>query len=45
MVKIWKDKKLRELGWKLLLQVHDEVILEGPTSTAKQAMKQVVKLM
>jgi DNA polymerase-1 len=30
MVRLHRDDKLRELGFKLLLQVHDEVILEGP---------------
>ena len=28
MLRIDGNKKLREMGWKLLLQVHDEVILE-----------------
>lgn len=27
MVKLHKDEKLRDLGYKLLLQIHDEVIL------------------
>jgi DNA polymerase-1 len=30
MIKLWKSEVLRGLGWKLLLQIHDEVILEGP---------------
>ena len=30
MIKLWKSDRLRKLGWKLLLQIHDEVILEGP---------------
>ena len=30
MVKIAKNKKLKYLGWKLLMQIHDELILEGP---------------
>ena len=30
MIKLRHDEKLKELGYKLLLQVHDEVILEGP---------------
>ena len=30
MIKLWKSERLRKLGWKLLLQIHDEVILEGP---------------
>lgn len=30
MIKLWKSEILKTLGWKLLLQIHDEVILEGP---------------
>jgi DNA polymerase-1 len=30
MIKLWKSEELKRLGWKLLLQIHDEVILEGP---------------
>jgi DNA polymerase-1 len=30
MVNIHKDERLRKMGWKLLLQIHDELILEGP---------------
>ena len=27
MVKIAQNKELKELGWKLLMQIHDELIL------------------
>ena len=30
MVKLHRDPILKELGYKLILQIHDEVILEGP---------------
>jgi DNA polymerase I len=30
MLMLWKSEVLKNLGWRLLLQVHDEVILEGP---------------
>lgn len=33
MIKLWKSETLKKLGWKLLLQIHDEVILEGPKTT------------
>lgn len=33
MLKLWRSERLKELGWKLLLQIHDEVILEGPKET------------
>ncbi|KAF5478875.1 hypothetical protein F2P56_005401 [Juglans regia] len=45
MLEITKNARLNELGWKLLLQVHDEVILEGPTETAEVAKAIVVECM
>jgi DNA polymerase-1 len=39
MVKLYKNKKLKNLGFKILLQVHDEVILEGPEQNAEEALK------
>eukprot|EP01083_Nonionella_stella_P049282 131376_1 len=30
MLNIWENKDITRLGYKLLLQIHDEVILEGP---------------
>ena len=30
MLRLWRSETLKRLGWKLLLQIHDEVILEGP---------------
>jgi len=45
MVKINKDHVLRDLGFKLLLQIHDEVILEGPAERAEDAMKRLVQIM
>uniref|UniRef100_A0A161ZR14 DNA-directed DNA polymerase n=1 Tax=Daucus carota subsp. sativus TaxID=79200 RepID=A0A161ZR14_DAUCS len=45
MLEIVKNARLKELGWKLLLQVHDEVILEGPTESAEVAKAIVVDCM
>ncbi|MCI13989.1 DNA polymerase, partial [Trifolium medium] len=45
MIQISNNKRLKELGWKLLLQVHDEVILEGPTESAEVAKSIVVDCM
>jgi DNA polymerase I len=45
MNKINENLKLRRLGWILLLQIHDEVILEGPEETAEEAFAEVVKCM
>lgn len=45
MIKIHRDQALRDLGFKLQLQVHDEVILEGPSEFAEQAKDRVVHIM
>ncbi|KAJ7529979.1 hypothetical protein O6H91_15G073700 [Diphasiastrum complanatum] len=45
MLEISRNHTLKELGWKLVLQVHDEVILEGPTESAEVAKKLVMDSM
>ena len=30
MLRLWRSPLLKQRGWRLLLQIHDEVILEGP---------------
>ena len=45
MVRIHVDRRLREMGWKLLLQIHDELILEGPQENAEEALRRVRQLM
>ncbi|RAL43428.1 hypothetical protein DM860_012569 [Cuscuta australis] len=45
MLEISKNQRLKELGWKLLLQIHDEVILEGPSESAEEAKAIVVECM
>lgn len=45
MLKLWKSDVLRRLGWKLLLQIHDEVILEGPKESRDEAMREVRAIM
>lgn len=42
MIKINNSEKLKRLGWILLMQIHDEVILEGPEETAEEAFAEVV---
>ena len=39
MIRIHGSEELRRLGWKLLLQVHDEVILEGPESSSQEVLE------
>ena len=45
MIKINNSPVLKKLGWILLMQIHDEVILEGPEETAEEAFAEVVKCM
>ncbi|XP_010267695.1 PREDICTED: DNA polymerase I A, chloroplastic/mitochondrial [Nelumbo nucifera] len=45
MLEISRNARLKELGWRLLLQVHDEVILEGPSESAEAARGIVVECM
>lgn len=45
MLKIHSSQVLAELGWKLVLQIHDEVILEGPEETASKALAEVRECM
>ncbi|CAE7683777.1 POLIA, partial [Symbiodinium microadriaticum] len=41
MLKLWESEKLKSLGWKLILQIHDEVIMEGPVESKDEAMMEV----
>ncbi|XP_050217139.1 DNA polymerase I A, chloroplastic/mitochondrial [Mercurialis annua] len=45
MLQISRNQRLQKLGWKLLLQIHDEVILEGPSESAEVAKDIVVECM
>ena len=45
MLKLSRDERLMDMGWRLLLQVHDEMILEGPKETAEEARAVVVNCM
>ncbi|CAA7048432.1 unnamed protein product [Microthlaspi erraticum] len=45
MLEISVNQRLKDLGWKLLLQIHDEVILEGPMESAEVAKDIVVECM
>jgi DNA polymerase-1 len=45
MLRIHKDLKLKQLGWEMVCQIHDEIILEGPEENAKEACKIVTFLM
>jgi DNA polymerase-1 len=45
MIKINESEKLKKLGWILLMQIHDEVILEGPEETSEEAFEEVLECM
>ena len=45
MLKLRESEWLRENGFTLLLQIHDEVIFEGPEHLAEQAKEEVVRCM
>jgi len=42
MLKLWRNRELAALGWTMILQIHDEVILEGPADTADAALPLVL---
>ena len=37
MINLFKNQPLRHMGWRMVLQVHDEIILEGPADGAAEA--------
>ena len=45
MLHIWKNERLKQLGFKLLLNIHDEVILEGPKEFTDEAVEIIRKCM
>jgi DNA polymerase I len=45
MINTRGNQRLRDLGWKQVLQVHDEIIVEGPKDCAEEAMDILVKTM
>jgi DNA polymerase-1 len=42
MLKVWRNARLKQLGWKMLLQIHDEIIVEGPAESANEALALVL---
>lgn len=45
MLKVHNDQTLNSLGARLILQVHDELLVEAPTSTAQQAGQRLAEIM
>jgi DNA polymerase-1 len=45
MLKLHADPRFRELGWSMQLQVHDELICEGPEASVEEALSIVKRCM
>lgn len=45
MVQIHQDIKTKHPAWKMILQIHDELVFELPKSQAQQAQKHIAKRM
>jgi DNA polymerase-1 len=45
MLAVGNDPELKRLDARLLLQIHDELLLEAPEANAEQAGKRLVALM
>jgi len=45
MIKLYENARLKELGWKQILQIHDEIILEGPKASSEEALKLIKTIM
>lgn len=39
MIKLWKSERLKELGFRMLIQVHDEIIAECPEENMNECAK------
>ena len=45
MIKLWKNERLRELGFRMLIQVHDEIIAECPQENMRECAKLLAQTM
>ncbi|TDH65212.1 hypothetical protein CCR75_000265 [Bremia lactucae] len=45
MLRVHQNTRLKELGWEMVSQIHDEIIVEGPEESVDEAIKLVVHLM
>lgn len=45
MLRLWRDARLEALGFRLVMQVHDEFVLEGPTQSADEALGIITEVM
>ena len=45
MIELYNNERLRELGFRLLIQIHDEVVAECPEKNAKECSKLLTEVM
>lgn len=45
MIKLWNNQHLRDLGFRMLIQVHDEIIAECPEENMKECSELLAKTM
>lgn len=45
MIDLHQHARFKELGWRIILQIHDEIISEGPIETQQEAFEIVKKCM
>ncbi|CEG44529.1 mitochondrial dna polymerase a [Plasmopara halstedii] len=45
MLLLHQSSRLRDLGWEMVSQIHDEIIVEGPEDSVDEAVEIVVHLM
>ena len=45
IISVGRDKRLRELGFKLLLPIHDEILAECPIENARECKERFARLM
>lgn len=45
MILLHQNERLKQLGWHQLLQIHDELILEGPEESTEEALDIVTRVM
>ena len=38
MIQLWRQQRFSQLGWRMILQIHDELICEGPEDSVDEAM-------
>lgn len=45
MLNLHSNEEFKKMGWKLLLQIHDELICEGPEENVEEAMELMTQIM